>query len=452
LGYRLNGLLNAMRLAELLDVEFRFTWPLRGQVPHDTTHAIVPAEKFFSADFLAAYQVDAEVASTGFVPPRGREIDLEALRAQIGAADRGLLAPGSPLANRIDPKAVPEVARGFSEEFARIGFHPQIDEAIRAAREVPLDPATVGIHLRAGDHIYGRFRLLNRFWDKTVPAPIARELITRSRADGAPVIVFGQDAELIAELCDSTGAVDAATMRPTSLGDRSAEAMFDLILMSRCEHILSGDSGFAVQAAAISDKQAEFHVDLITPEESLRITRSDLERNGERYHPVQRAFAWWVAYYRVRHDIPYDEAAEMLGAAIEGDPDNPRSRLRLAALSYREGDVTRGDEVLTDALIADVAPGRDRLRSVIEFSRMRGRGFDSDEIVEDFERAAANGSGPATIYRAAIRARRGEVEGAVADGEAFRKHAAAEPRLAGLAGFDALVEATMKDRLGELEN
>jgi hypothetical protein len=452
LGYRLNGLLNAMRLADLLGVEFRFAWPLRGQVPQDTTHAIVPAEDFFSADFLAAYRVEPEVASTGFVPPKGRGIDLDALRAQIAAADRGLLAPGSPLANRIDPKAVPQVARGFSKEFARIGFHRQIEEAISAAREVPLDPATVGIHLRAGDHMYGRFRLLNRFWDKTIPAPIARELIMRSKAEGSPVIVFGQDAELITELCETTGAVDAVTMRPTSLGDRSANAMFDLVLMSRCERILCGDSGFAVQAAAISDKQAEFHVDLITPEESLRITRSDLERNGDRYHPVQRAFAWWVAYYRVRHDIPYDEAAVMLSAAIDGDPENSRSRLRLAALSYRAGDVVRGDEVLTDALIADVAPGRDRLRSIIEFSRMRGRRFDSDEIVEDFERAAEAGSGPASLYRAAIRARRGEVEGAVADAAAFKKHAAAEPPLAGLAGFDALVEATMEDRLGEFRS
>lgn len=452
MGYRLNGLLNAMRLADLLGVEFRFAWPLQGRVPQDTTHAVVPAEAFFSAGFLAAYQVDPEVASTGFVPPKGPGIDLDALRAQIRAADRGLLAPGGPLTNRIDPKAVPEVARGFSAEFARVGFHPQIEEPIRAAREVPLEPSTVGIHLRAGDHIYGRFRMVNRFWDKTIPAPIVRELIVRSRADGSPVIVFGQDAGLIAELCESTGAIDAATMRPTLLGDRSAEAMFDLVLMSRCGRILSGDSGFAVQAAAIGDKQAEFHVDLITPEESLEITRSDLERNGDRYHPVQCAFAWWVAYYRVRHDIRFDEAAKMLGAAIEGDPDNPRSRLRLAALSYREGDAVRGDEVLTDALIADVAAGRDRLLSVTELTRMRGRRFDSDEIIEDFERAADAGSGPASLYRAAIRARRGEVESAVVDAATFRKHAAAEPRLAGLDGFDALVEATMEDRLGNFGN
>ena len=444
-----------MRLADVLGVEFKFTWLPKD----DTTHAIVPAEDFFSADFLAAHLVEPEAAESGFVLPKGRRIDLEELRAQIKAADRGLLAPGSPLgpgsplARRIDPKAVPEVARGFSEEFARIGFHRDIDEAIRAARGIPLDATTVGIHLRAGDFMYGRFRLMNRFWDKAVPAPIARELIMRSRADGRHVMVFGQDAELIAELCETTGAVDAAALRPTTLGDRSAEAMFDLVLMSRCDRILSGSSGFAVQAASIGDnKPAEFHVDLVTPDESLEITRADLERNGDRYHPLQRSFAWWVAYYRLRHDMPYAEAAEMLEAAIEADPANPRARLRLAALSYREVDISRGDDVLTDALIADVAPGRDRLWSVVALTQLGDRRLDSDEIVEDFERATEAGSGPASIYRAAIRARRGDADGYQTDTETFRKHAAAEPRLAGLRGFDALVEATMKDPLGEFEN
>ena len=452
MGYRLNGLLNAMRLADLLGVEFRFAWPLKGNVPHDTTHAIVPAEEFFSADFLAAYQVEPEVASTGFVPPKGRGIDLEALRAQIRAADRGLLAPGSPLAHRIDPGAVPDVGRGFSEEFARIGFNPRIDETIAEARRVPLEPGTVGIHLRAGDNLFGRFRLMNRFWDKAIPAPIARELITRSRMRGFPVIIFGQDADLISVLCGATGAIDATTMRPASMGGRSAEAMFDLVLLSRCERILSGDSGFAVQAAAICDKQVEFHVDLISPEESLEITRSDLDLNGHLYHPIQRAHAWWFAYYRVRNDIPDDLAAVMLDAAIEADPDNPRSRLRLAALHYRSADLARGDDVLIDALVADVAPDRERLRSVIELTRKNGRRFDSHEIVDDIEHAAEAGPGPAMLYRAALRARLGDAAGAMTDAAAFQDYVAREPRLAGLEHFDGLVWATMEDRLGEFKD
>lgn len=444
LGYRLNALLNAIRLADLLGVEFRLVWPLKGQVPTDTTHAIEPAEEFFSAEFLADHLVDDAASTTGLVLPEGRSVDLDSLRVQITRAERGLLAPASPLTQLIDAKAVPDVSRGYSAEFARIGFHPQIEAAIAAARGVHLSAGAVGIHLRAGDNVFGRFRTVNRFWNKAIPAPIARELIVRSRSEGHDVIVFGQDAELIAELCSSTGAIDATTVRPPNLGSRSADAMFDVVLMSRCERIIAGDSGFAVQAAAIGDKQVEFHVDLTSPEESLEIIRTDLRANGDRYHPVQRAFAWWVAYYRVRADISYADAVELITAAVEDDPDNPRSRLRLAALSFREGHIARGDEVLADALVSDVESGRKQLQSVMLFGRRPGNRFDSQEILDDFDRAADGGSGPATIYRAAIRAKQGDAAGAMAEAAAFRAHAATDPRLAGLSDLDELVEATIE--------
>ena len=436
-----------MRLAQLLGVDFRFTWPLRGQVPSDTSHSIVSAEQFFSADFLDAHGVD-EAATSGFAFPRGGTNDLHSLRSQLAGAVRGLLAPATPLASRIDPRAVPEVSRGFSAEFSRVGFHPQIQAAIDAARAVPLTVDVVAVHLRAGDHIFGRFRLLNRFWDKTVPAPIGREMIMRSRGDGHDVIVFGQDVALIDELCTSTGAIDATSLRPATPMTRPAEAMFDIVLMSRCARILAGDSGFAVQAAAIGDQEIELHIDVLPADEALQITRTDLARNGARYHPLQRSFAWWVAYHRVRHDIPFAEAAELISAAIEADPENPRARLRLAALSYREGDMARGDDVLIDALVADARPDQTRLQSVMLFSHRYGKVYDNREILDDIEAAAEAGSGPALVYRAAVRAQRGDTDTPLSDAAAFIAYAGGDPRLASVPGLDALVEETIRARLG----
>ena len=222
------------------------------------------------------------------------------------------------------------MARGFSEEFARIGFHPQIDGAIEAAggSRLALD---VGIHLRAGDHIFGRHRLMNRFWDKAVPAPIARELIIGpGPTDPSHRLRPRRRAHRRAVRDYRGGRRGGDAADPVS--DRSAEAMFDLV---RCRGVIASSpvtAGSLCRQRAIGDKQAEFHTDLVTPDESLEITRSDLERNGDRYHPLQRSFAWWVAYYRLRHDIPYAEAAEILEAAIEAirptrgqDSGSPRS-------------------------------------------------------------------------------------------------------------------------------
>lgn len=222
--------------------------------------------------------------------------------------------------------------------------------------------------------------------------------------------------------------------------------MFDLVLLSRCERIVSGHSGFAIQAATISNKSVDNHLDLIPPAEVVALTRADLAVHGERYDSTHRAFAWWAAYYGARHELSYDEGMEMVGAALEADPTNPRYRLRLAALCYRHGHVERGDAILIDALVADVSAGGKTLESVMLFSLLTVAGYDSLEVFEDFEHATDDGSGPAAIYRAALRAQRGNADGARADLATFRAYAVADDRLAVLGRLDAMVEATISKR------
>ncbi len=445
LGERLNSLLNAMRLAEILDVDFRFTWPI-GMVGKDPHHAIVRPDEFFSADFMAAHLMTTAEARGGFVLPAGPADDLDSLRRQLAAAERGLKAPGRPLSTRIDPEAVPAVSRGFSAEFDAVGFHPSIEAAIAAARAVPLSARPAGIHLRAGDNLFGRYRAWTQYWYKVVPLPVARALIGRFQAEGRGVLVFGEDTGAIADLCETTGATEASTKRPTPDMTPAEAAMFDLVLLSRCEHIVSGWSGFAIQAASISDQRVERYLDLVEPLEIVELTRADIAADGDRYDPTHRSFAWWAAYYAARHQLPYEEAVDLLTSAIEADPTNPRARLRLAALHYREGHVDRGDDVLVDALAADVASDVPVLGSVLLLTLRIASGYDSAEILDDIERGAREGSGPALIYRGALRAQRGDAVGAREDAAAFASYATGDHQLAGLPGLDRLAAATVDER------
>ena len=440
----MNTLLNAMKLADVLEVDFRFTWP--HNLTKDEHHAIVPADQFFSPDFLV-HMVDHRATASGYSTPAGPKDDLDSLRVQLAAAERGLLAPGRALETRIDPDAVPAIKRGFSDEFARLGFHTDIADAITAARTTEIGDRAVGIHLRAGDNLYGNFRAWTRYSRKAISASVARALIERYRAEGCDVVVFGQDTELIEELSTSTGALDGALLRPSTVASRPAEAMFDLVLLSQCERIIAGSSGFALQAAAISDQTVTRHTELFTPAEVLTLTRADLDAHGHRYSPTQNAFAWWTAYHEVQHEIAYDDAVELLGAGLAADPTNPRARIRLAALHYHHGHDDRGDDVLLDALTTDVLAGGDALESVMLLSQTAGGGtFDSAEIIDDVEQAAERGSGPATIYRAAVRARRGDADNAQADVASFRAHTASNDRLTGLDGLDTMAEATIAKR------
>jgi hypothetical protein len=446
LGERLNSLLNAMRLAEILDVDFRFTWPI-GAVGNDPHHAIVRPGEFFSSDFVAAHLMSTAEARGGFVVPAGPADDLDSLRRQLAAAERGLKAPGRPLSTRIDPEAVPAVNRGFSAEFDTIGFHPSIEAAIAAARAVPLGARTAGIHLRAGDNLFGHYRAWTAYWYKVVPIPVARALIARFQAEGREVHVFGEDARAIADLCETTGAIDASTQRPTHGMSPAEAAMFDLVLLSRCDRIISGWSGFAIQAASISDKQVERHLDLVKPLEIVELTRADIALHGDRYDPTHRSFAWWAAFYAARHELPYGEAVDLLTSAIEADPTNPRARLRLAAVHYREGHLDRGDDVLVEALTADVAAGGPELESVILLSLRIASGHDSAEILDDIERGAEHGSGPALVYRGGLRAERGDAAGAQQDAGTFRQRVQDDERLRGLPGLADMVSATIDERI-----
>jgi hypothetical protein len=74
-------------------------------------------------------------------------------------------------------------------------------------------------------------------------------------------------------------------------------------------------------------------------------------------------------------------------------------------------------------------------------------GYDSADILDDIERGAREGSGSALIYRAALRAQRGDSAGAREDAAAFGSYAAGDRRLAGLADLERLATATIDERI-----
>jgi tetratricopeptide repeat protein len=441
LGQRLNALLNGMRLADLLDVEFRFTWPIEGWATR-VDHSVVPAEEFFSTRFLQKH-VDHEASGGGFHAPK-RAKDLDDLRSQLREAPRGLLAPNRPLGKVVGTKVVPDIERTFAAEFDRIGFHPDIEAAIAEARGVSLPEGSVGLHLRAGDVLFGRLRMRNRTWDKCVPAPIARALIERFRDEGRRVLVFGQDADLVRHLCDNTGSIEAESLRPEM--SRPQRAMFDMMLLSRCERIVGARSGFAGYAANITGKSVETYTQLVSPEDGLELTRADLAKNGAHYHPLQRAFAWWAAYYRARRELSYDEAVELVSAALEADPENPRTQLRLAALHFEQGHLDLGHQVLVDAIVRDMESGDERPDSVTVYGLAWPK-WDNRELFDSFDRAIDAGLGSPTLFRAMQRARDNDVEGAQEDLARFRAWLAEHGPISATGNLQERIEADLQGQL-----
>lgn len=426
LGERLNAMLNGLRLADLLDVEFRFAWP--STLSTNRHHAIGDPHDLFSAEFLDRH-LETDPDAEGYPLPTGTSNDLASLRAQLQDVN-GLHAPHRPLSTMIDPVAVPEVTRGLSTEFAKLEWTPHVQSAIDLARGIDLGTAPVGIHLRAGDNLYGTYGRWARYTEKVMSAPVARALTERYAAEGRQVIVFGQDAEIIKELCSSTAAQSAADLHPDREWSTTAIAMFDLALLARCELIISGNSGFAYQAAAISDNTVMEYMKLLSPAEIVRVSEEDLRLHGDRYSPVQRSFAFWLAYYLARHELPDDQAVRLLESAVDADPKNERHFLHLAARHFRAGRIEHGERVLLDVMARDLARGK-IYRSADLFALLTIGGFDALELFPDFDKAIDSGSAVAALFRAAVRAR--SEESVAADLALFVDACSLDPRLADLA-------------------
>lgn len=446
LGERLNALLNAMRLARLLDVDFRFAWPM--WLAWDPNHAIVAADEVFTAEFLEAHLLDDEETRAGFDLLPGPDADLRAVRTSLRRAERGLRVPARPLHTRLDPVAVPGLTDGFAAEFAAVGFAPAITDAIEAARSVPIGERSVGLHLRAGDLMYGAYRSRTAYWDKAVPAPLARELMRRHRAEGHEVLVLGQNRALVSGLCRDAGATDVATLPARAGLTRTGEAVFDLVLLSRCDRIVGGHSGFAIQAASIGGRSVDFWPHVLPPDELVAVTRADLAEHGSDYDAITSEFAWWATWRAVRDHADDATTVELLTAASAADPANPRSRLHLAAHHHRRGRLRQANEVLVEALRADVTMSDEpRLASVLLFSLLGLRDYDCLEIHDDVLAAAAEEPGPATLYRASRRAQDGDGAGATEDAQVFLDFAASDPRLSALERLEPMVLATIRRRI-----
>ncbi len=241
-GERLKGIVNTIAMAELFDGDFAFDWP--GFSVHTAIHhAIGTPHEIFSDAFLARHQG---------VP--GPAVKLAAFLRQdaAGKPDESTIVqtPHTPL-EEVDPALGARLDSGaFAQAFWRIGFSDGLTRAVALADGMQLAESTVGLHLRAGDIVYGRYRFNRRYTNKVVPYPLCLAFLTEERAAGRDVLLFGQDAKLCRELAAATGARFAGDMHDIHGLDTHQAALFDIVAMARCARVVAGQSGFSRSPSA----------------------------------------------------------------------------------------------------------------------------------------------------------------------------------------------------------
>lgn len=340
-GERMRAILNALALADLLGVGFAFRWEALERPFGQSTPG---AEAVFDAGFLERYQIGAEDLA------RGRQLKLSEVWCASGDTD----GPGRATSEvifidiplnlvdaRLDVGPWKAWLRRLAETARAIAYAPDLALAREAARAVDLGPdpaaAPVALHLRAGDIVYGPFRMWDHFHFKCCPYPLAQHIAAVERQEGRPALLFGQDAGLLDYLTASSGAMSAVELCAAHGFEGYQRIVFEITLMSRCREIFAGTSGFAAFASwtgGVRRTQMKKHAleNDLGPVLAAEVARAD----PTRVPPLQISFAArWAMLLRDEPFPSSDAGARLLEVCRRHDPDNVLHALIAACVAQR---------------------------------------------------------------------------------------------------------------------
>lgn len=364
LGGRLTALLTAMRLAELLGIDLKFTWTGLGTWALDFNpvdgHSIAAPDEFFNQDFLDRHLIDRRRAPE--LPELAPHLkltlqDFRELLERDGAIHVNYL----PL-SEMCAEDFPESSLKMRDCFDRIGFSGPIRDAVESAQNVDIAGPMTALHIRGGDIIYGSWRKRVQGTYKGMAIPVAKMMMEWALERGHSIVCFGHDGDVLDYLSHEYGVINGSALS-AKFGTEAQRAIFEIALMSRATQIIAGTSTFAKLAASLDG------IPIQRPEQVSRKPRReeaiirDLRVNADTYNRFHTAFAYWYLYYDRRNQRPSRANIEWLNKAQEYDRDNRLYTLVKAALLYKIEADDEAERVVEYALATDAARGE---REVLE--------------------------------------------------------------------------------------
>ncbi|EOI0733336.1 TPA: hypothetical protein ACXATO_000480 [Campylobacter jejuni] len=343
-GDRLLGLLNAMYLAKQTGFNFGFVWD-SFEVKYITgcnLSANVCEEKelfdskfidkhSYSKVYLSPYRVDLENKqwlnfefiskpniSDYLIPPFqydwGYPVNHNSLKEYIKNIDENYM-------------------QNFPNLWKEIGFSNEIKAISKEANDVWLRISQhrkdfIAIHARSGDIVYLTALGINSHsghdfcWDKAMPVEILLELVQRYCVSHA-ILLFGEDVDTLKKVAlyfNNKNIYLASDFIPESYIKSWKRDFFELILMSKINKIIAGDSGFSNLASLInSGKKSIFWSKMFTRKEKYDIFKKYHNKIKD-IHPMQKAFSLIYMYMgEINFKKNYTEAKKLVENALKID-------------------------------------------------------------------------------------------------------------------------------------
>ncbi|MEX5727652.1 hypothetical protein Ga0609869_001005 [Rhodovulum iodosum] len=353
LGERLKALVNCIALSEYYDGDFAFAWkPISNSVSDQ--HAIGKPQDIFSQAFIGKHLSEQTPDKTlkdflkGTSRGQGRGAKAHSHPVVIDVPQRSIYS--------FEPQLESVISRKhLSEAFSKIEFSEKMEKAAELARSVDIPAGSIGMHLRAGDIIFGRYRYNARYLNKVVPYPIALRFVQKQNEFGRKVALFGQDQELCKAIEASHDAVFAGGYHAEYGFDNHQAALFDIVLMSRCATVVAGNSGFSQIAQIIGMFETIEPTKIFQPEEAVGAILEELSPGGAKLeaHDFQKAFACSYALNMFPNQVSELEAISLMQLACRMDPDNAFYFMLLAILNFRIGNIDASQEILETLIDED---------------------------------------------------------------------------------------------------
>ncbi|UWQ19670.1 hypothetical protein [Jannaschia sp. M317] len=349
----MRAVLNAMVAAEQFGGEMILEWRAKGG-PGAVFHVAGDPEGIFAPAFLERHLVSREdVARLSRLSTTDSAFEAR-FRDGAGLQDGGVDAvvmSHARISSQMTSLADADTCALYRKAFDDIAFTPPLELARTLAWQVPLMRDCVAIHLRAGDIVYGSFRGSGRFTSKAIPYPLGDALIAQARADGAEVLVFGEDTALCRALARRHDATFAPDLVPEADFNSLQFALFEICLMSRCRTIHCGNSGFAYLAAWIGGADTTSVVDCFGGRAIVDATLTALKDVQAEVSDLQKAYAASYAVHNYPSAMTDEERTRLVSLCVDLDPENALYRIMEAEILYTSGQGAEADRRL--AAISD---------------------------------------------------------------------------------------------------
>lgn len=381
-GERLRSLLNAMAVADKLNGKYFFTWS--DGLPYDSQfHAIQNANLCFSKDFLDKHLVD-DMQQVGDNYLDYLELNHFLGGKNLGDSDGYVMHQGNFLFKN-DFFTLKNDDINYAYYFKKIGFSALLSQVFDDVDEMfDGNNDSVGIHVRMGDLVYGNHRLSNIYYDKCVPIYVLDALVDYYKSKKFQVFLFGDNENFCHSYANEKGILYSGNLYDDNY-DKNQKALFDILLLSRCQEIVAGSSGFAILASWIGNSRIVKYKDLVS---DIKIAEEFNLKNLDKDYADDLLQAFTVSHflYYYANLMDYKTKISLIDYASGKDKENLLYFLMKISFLYEEELFLEGDHLLCKVM------KRAELSDYLKRTGFNNKKSAISKFIDNFYLASDNGS------------------------------------------------------------